>query len=85
MQIKSTKFRFGTLKINHRVDAGVNITVKENTLSHRDKVISNKNTNNLSPHNSDLNPKDYYLFGLMNNNVHVNRSQSIAALKDEIQ
>ena len=26
-----------------------------------------------------------YYFGLMNNNVHVNRSQSIAALNDEIQ
>ena len=60
-------------------------SVKENTLSHRDKVISNKNTNNLSPHNSDLNPKDYHLFGLMNDNVHANRSQSIVALKDEIQ
>ena len=59
--------------------------MKENTLSCRDKVISNKNTNNLSPYNSDLNPKDYDLFGLMNNNVHANRSQSIAVLKDEIQ
>ena len=54
-------------------------------ISRRDKVVSNKNTNNLSSHNSDINPKDYYLFGLINNNVHVNRSLSIAALKDEIQ
>ena len=46
-----------------------------------DRLISRHHEPKWSPHSPDLNPPDFYLWGLLKDHMYENRPQSIAELK----